>query len=105
MLVEQVILAHLDYLNQIVDFVEGRKPEAQTRSHTECTLGRWLAGEGQEHREAPWFDELFERHRRFHEVTQAAVQLTQEGRGAEAQEKVNEAYQLFSWIESTLLNL
>jgi len=62
-------------------------------------LGRWIGGEGKDkYGQAPWFGELVERHKAFHNLTEEAVRLQERGESEEAAKRMNEAYGLFARI-------
>lgn len=104
-MLEAIVLAHLRYLENVERFMEGG-PEPALTPPAECSLGRWLAGEGRgAYEHLPAFQEVVSLHERFHGLTAEAVSLKQEGKEAEARERMNEAYRLFGRIEHLLLRL
>ncbi len=101
---EQIVLAHLRYLENVVRFFEGGEEPSLTPP-TDCSLGRWYRENGERYGERGEFQELGLLHQTFHEVTERAVGLFREGRRQEAEELLNEAYRLFGRIEHLLLSL
>jgi hypothetical protein len=105
MFVEQVVLAHLRYLENVQRFLEGG-PRPALSSPEDCLLGRWVSGEGKEkYGQAPWFGELVELHKAFHNLTEEAVRLQERGESEEAAKRMNEAYGLFARVEHILLEM
>jgi methyl-accepting chemotaxis protein len=105
MLVEEVVLGHLRYLESVQRFLEGG-PRPALSSPEDCLLGRWIGGEGKDkYGQTPWFGELVERHKAFHNLTEEAVRLQERGESEEAAKRMNEAYGLFARIEHILLEM
>lgn len=76
---------------------------ASVADHTQCRLGRWYFGRGQElYGDDPAFLALNEPHRRLHEQANVAVLAWQQGRRAEAEAIVAELAALSGQIVSGL---
>jgi hypothetical protein len=103
--VEKVVLAHLQYLENVQRFLDGG-PYPPLSAPTDCALGRWIRGEGEaRYGQEAWFRELVELHKAFHGVTEEAVKAQERGDPAEAGRKMDEAYRLFGRIEHLLMQV
>ena len=93
--------------------VSGERAEIFGRGAPPCSvlprglpLGQVDRGEGKDkYGQAPWFGELVERHKAFHNLTEEAVRLQERGESEEAAKRMNEAYGLFARIEHILLEM
>ncbi len=47
--------------------------------HTQCLLGKWYFGVGQEYRGTPGFERLGEVHQQFHEIARELLQVAEKG--------------------------
>lgn len=103
-MIEAIVLAHMRYLENVTRFFEGGEPPPLTPP-TECSLGRWYRENAGRYGEREEFKELGALHETFHEVTERAVRLFQEGKRGEAERLLNEGYRLFGRIEHLLLSL
>jgi|GEM_PF-3573783 len=103
--VEKVVLAHLQYLQNVERFLEGGPPPPLSAA-TDCALGRWIGEEGgASYGGEDWFKELVERHDSFHRTTEEAVRAYEGGDAASAKQKLDEVYPLFGRIEYLLLRV
>ncbi len=109
MTVEQIVLSHLNYLDNIVKYTEEDAVERPpTPDPYECSFGQWYYGEAQQDAEAkshPRFDELGELHKKFHQITEDAVDHATKKEYDEAQQLTSEAFALFGKIEHILLEM
>lgn len=103
-MIEAIVLAHMRYLENVARFLEGGEFPPLT-APTECSLGRWYREAAPRYGERAEFQELGALHEAFHEVTEKAVRLFEEGKREEAERLLNEAYRLFGRIEHILLSL
>jgi len=92
--IEQVVLAHFQYIERVAQFLEGSGPEPELTSPEECALGQWL----KEHPNPA----LAEPHARFHAILAEAVAKKKAGAGAEAKALLDQAYTLYSQLEHAL---
>lgn len=107
-MVEQIILAHLQYLDDIVKYTEEHGEKPPTPKPTECSLGTWYYGAAQQNPaigQHPKFATLGELHEQFHSVTKEAVEAAAAGDDAKAKELTSQAFPIFSQIEHILLDL
>ncbi len=96
MIIEQVVLAHFQYIERVAAFLEGSGPEPELSSPEACTMGEWL----KEHPNP----EMAEPHARFHEILARAVEAKKAGREDEARSLLDQAYPLYSQLERMLFD-
>lgn len=96
--IEQVVLAHFQYIERVAAFLEGSGPDPsdQLTSADDCPMGAWL-------REHP-NERLVELHERFHRLLDEAVALAKAGEGEKARPLLDEAYTLYSQLEHGLFD-
>ena len=92
--IEQVVLAHFQYIERVARFLEDSGPEPELTSPETCPFGRWL-------KENP-NPKLIEPHIRFHEILADAVAKKKAGAETEARTLLDQAYTLYSQIEHAL---
>ncbi len=82
-MVEQIVLAHMQYLEGIARFFEGGEDPPLTPP-TDCSLGRWYQENRERYGERAEFRELGLLHQTFHEKAERAVLLLRQGKRKEA---------------------
>lgn len=92
--IEQVVLAHFQYIERVAQFLEGSGPEPELTSPEACPLGEWLKAHPN--------PALVEPHARFHQTLADAVAKKKAGAEAEAKALLDQAYTLYSQIEYAL---
>ncbi len=92
--IEQVVLAHFQYIERVAAFLEGSGPEPEPSSPEECAMGQWL-------RENP-NPAMVEPHNRFHAILAEAVAKKKAGAESEAKALLDQAYTIYSQLEHAL---
>jgi methyl-accepting chemotaxis protein len=78
---------HRAWKTKLKDFLEGKGglTEEQAISHKDCSLGKWMYAEGQQHyKTIPEMKGLEAMHINLHETVKSIVKLKNEGKAAEA---------------------
>jgi len=92
--VDEVVLAHFQYIEAAAAFLEGSGPEPELSSADECLMGKWLA----EHPD----ERMVELHERFHELIRQAVDAGKRGDKEAARMLLDQAYTLYAQLEHGL---
>ncbi len=105
MLVEHVVLSHLQHLEDVQRFLEGG-PRPTLPSPENCLFGRWVEERGKDrYGQEPWFDEMVEHHKTFHTLLEEVVRLYERGEFEKAAKRMDEAYTLFARAGYAFLNM
>lgn len=102
---------HIQYMIKIQKTLNGCGDFIGTDYNT-CKLGQWLCGDGPQDVKAVGnpeieniFESLFEPHKKFHDVSQKAIQFFDEGQKLKADASVTEMIVLSNKLVDILLKL
>jgi hypothetical protein len=102
---------HVQYLKKLEDTLHGKGDFAGT-DHTECKLGQWIFGEGEQEvvglnnpQAKEVFDSIKDPHERFHTISKEALAKQQAGDEAGAKAASTEMHVLSTNISNKLLEL
>ncbi|HPA16366.1 MAG TPA: CZB domain-containing protein [Verrucomicrobiae bacterium] len=103
-----VLNAHMDYLQRVSDFIDGKRDDPQATDCHNCKLGKWIYGDGAADARLQndgVFAKLRSVHEEFHKVTEMAIASRRTGDGPAASAALARAYNLYGEISNTLLTL
>jgi hypothetical protein len=108
--IDSAIAAHRIWATRLRYRLEGISEEPITvqtaRDHTQCILGKWLFGSGEQYNLFEQYFELIEVHRSFHEIAAEIVTLHQNGERGKAESLLkNEFQQQSDKVVELLLDL
>lgn len=107
-MVEQIVLSHLQYLENIVKYTEEHGEKPPTPEPTECSFGKWYYTTAKDNPAIsghPKYEELGELHKQFHAITKEAVEASAAGDDSRAKALTSESFPLFGKIEHILLDM